>query len=486
MRAQKKKDLIKTIVIAVLAVALVAESVIMIFVKKPAEENSPKTVINMDLTGAIASIKPDVKNLANDIIKKVSDDIPIDINNIKGEVRNIVYSDAVVSTVMSLAYPLLFDTLKNLGMMDFAENAALHPTGKQAGALLKEKGYTAMNKSGERKDLGLVLEEADMNWNYMNSKVKPDSESDEVTLWYTIDWGITDKASFYKAMNDMGEILRGVLEVCMQGKEEVININLADFVLSVDAVNVPLDAARIYNSNQKIGYESCIIYLFNMLGLNEGEYVSADEFRNYTSIGDMWKAILEPILTAVEKVFDNPVDVLTDMLVNFAAATENGGLVDGIKTLKMDGDFHKLASTFMGFENGEIFNLGSALIDMIESVGIKLSGNLNDILTSLLRLISGSDSADMPDMDISSLIACATPETLKNGNTHYDADSKKTVDFLISYAVDESVVTAVLDLTSLKGTKEEMDIAGAISQSKDGLRILASTIYSLLMKKTTV
>lgn len=480
MKTENKKDLIKTIVIVVLAIALIAESAVMVFVKKPTENNQIKAVINVDLSGAVSSIKPDVTDMINDIVDGIASEIPVDVRNIKSSVRNIIYSNAVVNTVMSIAYPLLFDTLTSLKMMDFAENAKLYPTGKQASALLKGKGYTAMDKSGERKDLGLVLAQADTNWNYMNSKVKSDSSGEKVSLWYTIDWGIKGKDSFYKAMNDMGEIFRGVLEVCLQNKEELININLADYILNINTINVNLDAAKIYNSSPKSGYESCIVYLFNMLGLDEGEYVSNAEFCAYTSIDSIWRAVFEPLLTAVEKAIDNPVQELCDMLVNFASALESENLVNAVKTLKMDGEFHQLASTFMGFKNGEIFSLGGALLDMIESLKINLSGNLNDTLDSLIRLISGSENADMPEMNTSALIGCASPVTLKNGNMHYKADTNKTVNFLISYAVDESTVTAILDLTSLKGTREEKDIARAVGKSKEGLRILARVLFSMI------
>lgn len=452
MRRNARNSLIQKIVIAVLGVALIVETAVMIFTKKSdPEENTPKTVINLDATGVVKSLENDAEFTVNSILDKLTGGDFGEITDIGDAVNKLFYSDTVVSAVMSLAYPLLYDTLDSLGMMDFAENANLHPKGDQVAKLLNGKGYTACDKDGSRKNLCDVLIEADSDWDYMNSKIRldgNDGEDEAVSLWYTIDWNVTDKESFYKAMNDMGEALRGVLEVCLQNKEEMININLADFLLKVDKVDVPLDAARIYNPNEKSGYELCLVYLFNMLGLDEGDYVSPEEFCAYTDISDMWRAMLEPLLSGlIEKITANPVGALTDMLVNFVGAADSGELIKRIQALVMFGDFHQLASTFMGFENGEIFNLGNALIDMIESLGIKLSGSFNETLDSILCLITGEDNADMPDMDTNSLVSLASKATLTNGNIHYKADSKKTVDYLVKYAADNNIVSEILGLS---------------------------------------
>ena len=486
MKIKASKDLIKTIIIIVLCIAIVGETVALVMTKLPsASEDNNSTVISVDATGVVKTLKPDISG----IINKVTDGLTqgnFDFNDIKGSVRKIIYSDTIVSTVMSLSYPLLYNTLDNLGLMDFAEYVSLYPTGPQAGKLLKDKGYTACTKSGERKDLGLVLEEAGSDWNYMNNKIRldaADSEEEAVSLWYTIDWGVKDKDSFYKAMNDMGEILRGALEVGLQNKEIVINLNVVDYLLGIDSVNVNMDAATIFNADEKGGYESGMIYLFNMLGLNDGDYPSAKEYNEYTSIGDIWQGMLEPVLLAVEKALDDPMNVLMDMLVNFAASADSGELLNAIRTIRMDATYNKLASTVMGFEDGEVFNIGGAIIEMIESVGINLSGSFNDILDSLLRLITGSKTADMPDMDVNALKACASSSTLPNGNIHYDADTQNTVDFLITYAVDENIASAILDLTSLKGTPEEKQLVDAIAQSKDGIAAIAKVLFSLIADK---
>lgn len=481
---KKKRELIKTIVIIVLSVALVGETVGLIVSKlTQAPENETQTVLNVDATGVVKTLQPQVREIVDNFTSSLSGDA-LDVSDIKGSLRKIIYSDTVVSAVMSIAYPLVYDTLDNLGLMEFAENVSLYPTGPQAAPLLKGKGYTACSKTGERKDLDLVLEEAGSDWSYMNSKVKldaADSDEEAVSLWQTIDWGVSDKDTFYKAMNDMGEILRGALEVGLQGREITVNINVVDYLLSVDAVNVNLDAANIYNADDKAGYANGIVYLLNMLGLDEGEYPAAEEYNAYTNIGDMWKGIFEPVLLAVEKAIDDPLNALPDMLVNFAAATEKGELMKALSSIRMDATYNKLASSVMGFEDGELVNIGNEIVKIIEAAGIRLSGNFNDVLDSIIQLFD--KSANLPDMSVSSLTGCASEITLRSGNRHYKADSQKTLDYLVTYAVDEKIVEAVLEITPLKGTNEEKEIINAFGRSKEGIADIAKIIFSIIAKK---
>ena len=240
----------------------------------------------------------------------------------------------------------------------------------------------------------------------------------------------------------------------------------------------------IYNSSEKSGYEICLANtLFVALGLKQGEFPAPAEVCAYTNLGDIWKAILEPVLLAVDKAAADPVNGLTSMLINFASAIETGKLTSGMRALKMDGDFHELATKVMGFEDGEIYNLGDSLIEIIGEMGLDITGSFNNLLDGLLKMISKSDYADMPDMDITRLTSCASVTTLADGGTYYIADSQKTIDFLIEYAVNEKIIESIINLTPLKGTPEAATIVSAVGQSKEGLTTIAKTLVGLLLEK---
>ena len=482
----RKENKIKNIIIIVLCVLLAAESVAFAataLLKKDGASSTTETPIELhiNLSGATAEIG----TAATELLGKFTEN-GISPADITGLVKKVIYSDLIVNTIMSLAYPLLFQVLTNLEMMDFAENIDLYPTGPSYAKKLQGTSYTCVDKDGTRKPLTEVLNNVGSDWSYMDTEVSwvdSDSVTKTTTLWNTIKWGVTDKESFYNAMAIMSEGLRGVLEICVQSKERMVNINVVDFLLNTDAIPIHLDAAKIYNTSEKSGYEICLITLFNALGLVEGEYPAPDVVCAYTNLGDIWKAILEPVLLAVDKAAADPVNKLTDMLINFASAIDTGALVNSMRALKMDGDFHELATKVMGFQDGEIYNLGDSLIKIIGEMGIDISGSFNNLLDGLLKLISKSDYADMPDMDMNKLFSCATVTTRNNGKTYYVSDSQKTVDFLIEYAINEKIIESILALTPLNGTPEAQTIVSAIGQSKEGLTTIAKTLVGIVLQK---
>ena len=487
MKEKRKKvfSVIKTVLIIVLSLIIATESIalvgVLIFKSRPEASSpvAPPVELTLDTSGIASEISTAVSGITESLGES-----GLTTDAISGLVKDVVYSDTIVNTIMSMAYPLLFQTLTELGMMDFAENIDLYPTGTSYAKKIEGSSYTCIDKDGARKPLTDVLNNVGSDWSYMDTVVSwtdDDGSYKSTTLWNTIKWGVSDKDSFYRAMDDMSEGLRGLLEITIQGKERTVNINVVEFLLNTDALPIDLDAAVIYNSSDKCGYEGCLITLFNALGLTEGEYPSKDEVCAYTEISDIWKAILEPVLLAVEKAAADPVNGLTSMLINFAVIIENGQLTEGMKTLRMDGDFHDLATAVMGFEDGEIYNLGNGLIDIIGDMGLDISGSFNNLLDGLLRAITKQSDADMPDMDVSLLISLGSSSTLSNGNVHYTADSQKTIDFLIEYIVNEKIIQSVIDLTPLKGTQEANVIISSIGNSKADLTAIAKTLVSILL-----
>lgn len=439
LNKNKVKNIVICVLVAVLVLETVAFAVVGITGKKGGGtgevSGQPQAVLNVNANGmgeeVVTAVKPLIEGITSGTMPE---------GGLMGIVESVIYSNMIVNVIMSISYPLLFETLTNLEMMDFATNIDLYPTGPLLAGLLEGKSYTCVDKDGTRKPLTDVLNAVESDWPYMDTEVTwktEDGEEKTTSLWNSIEWGVTDEESFFKVMQDMSAGLRGVLEICVQGKSRDVVINVVEFLLNTDAVPIELDAARIYNSSEKSGYEICLVALFNMLGLVDGEYPSVEETVGYTELGDIWKAILKPVLFAVEKAASDPINNLTSMLINFAHAVETGEFCESMRSLRLDAEFHVLASTVMGFENGQLYNLGDSLIEIIESMGIKLSGSFNELLDSLYGMITKNDSADMPDMDMNALFACASETTLSNGNKYYKADAKKTVDFLVSYGIDE-------------------------------------------------
>ena len=483
----RKKPVWKTVLVIVLAVALLGESIALIVsgVKKDTPASTVPQDMNISINLSLGEVSNDVGSAVSSLLSNFTES-SFSTDDIVNMVKEVIYSDSIVNTIMSMAYPLLFDVLTNLEMMEFAPNIDLFATPVLYAGKIPDTSYTCCDKDGTRKPLTEVLKAADGDWSYMDTEVTwtdTDGKTKTTTLWNSIYWGVSDKASFYKAMTAMSEGLRGVLEICVQGKEKLVNINIIEFLLKKDFMNINLEAATIYNASEKSGYEICLVSLFNALGLKDGEYPSVETACSYTELGDIWQSILEPVLFAVEKAANDPVNALPSMLINFADLIETGELVKSMQSLRIDATFHPLATAFMGFESGLLHNLGDSLVKVIGELGIDISGSFNNLLDGLLALITKNESADMPDMDINALRACATKTTLSNGNSYYVADSQKTIDFLINYAVDEKIVESIIALTPLAGTPEAQTIINAVGQSKQGIITIAQVLVNIVLEK---
>ncbi len=479
------KVFLRNILITILVFALVIGGLFGIINKDSSKQvsgrNQGVVELHLNMGGAVGELGDTASDLVSDITGG-----GISVASVLDTVKGFVYSDAIVNVIMSLAYPLLKQTLTDLNMLEFAHTIDLYYSGPSLAEQLGDNSYTCLDKDGTRKALNDVLNSVGDDWTYMDTEVaytKENGKQATTTLWNSIEWGVTDEESFFTVMAEMSKGLRGVLEVCIQSKNRVVNVNVLEVLLDFDAIPIRMDAADIFNESEKSGYESCLVPLFNMLGLVDGEYPSVDEYLAYTDIADMWKGILQPVFAAVDKIANSadPMQSITSLLVNFANAVETGALVNGMRCLRMDAKFNPLAALVMGYEDGLLFNLGQSLVEIIGEMGIKIDGDFNTLLDSLLQMIVKTDTADLPGMDVAALTACATAQTLTNGSVYYVADAQKVTDFLIEYVIQEATVDAILKHTSLAGTQTASDVLDGVANSKDGLIKVVKTLAQALL-----
>ena len=475
----RKRAIIKTVVIIVLAVAVAVEGVFLILGRRP-DAKASEFNLNISMEGLGRDIGQGLEDSIAGVLSQYASGIrPQD--SISGTVKNVLYSDMTVDLVMSLAYPLLTQVLRDINMFDYAAYMDLYATGPLLAEKLAGKPYTCSDAQGNRKPLTDVLAGIE-DWSEMDAKVTcegSDGVKRTTTIWNSIEWGVKDEASFYTAMNDMGEGLRGFLEVALQGKERSVNVNVLDVLMKFSALPLNLDAARVYNASGKSGYELCLVPLFNTLGLDEGEYPSVAEFTGYTSIGDMWKAVFGSVVKVVEKAEADPLHALPNLFVNFAIAVESGDLVRSMSSMRLDAEFNKLAARVMNFSDGLLFNFGESLTDIIGKTGLVINGKFNELLDSLAGLVFKGEH-DLPPMDINALKACATAKKLANGNTVYDADPKKTIDYLVNYFTDRKTLTVIVNALGIAGTPEGEAIVSSIEKSRAGLTDLFEAVLSLI------
>ena len=134
MTPEKKKSVAKNIVIIVLVIAIIAQSAILVTTKlksgntdTAAEQGGTEFVINLDVSGIANTALDTVSETAVGAINDIKNNITPQLD-IKAKAQEIIYSDAIVNTIMSMSFPLLYKVLTDLNMMDFAENVDLYPT----------------------------------------------------------------------------------------------------------------------------------------------------------------------------------------------------------------------------------------------------------------------------------------------------------------------------------------------------------------------
>ena len=478
-----KKSTIKTIIIIVLAVLVAVEGIGLVFRGGRAKDNTVAISLNLNFDGLGDAVGASVKDIAAELVPGLSSK-SIPSGSITNAVKGVVFSDFVVNSVASIACPLLYQTLTELRMLDYGKNLDLFATGPLFATKLEGKNYTCIDTDGQRKPLTDVLNAVGENWEYMNTKVTftdEDGIQRESVLWYTIQWGVKDEESFFAALNDIGEGMRGALEVTLQGKERIVNVNVPEVLIGSDSIPINMDAATIFNEAGG-GYENGLVPLFTSLGLEADEYPAVEEFKAYESTADMWKAIFNPIFKLVEKGENDPAGVLSNLLLNFADLVETGRLRNLLATMRMDAKFNKLASLAMNFSDGLLFNLGDALIKIIEGFGLNLSGSFNDLIDSLPAVIL-KKPVNLPEMNVQELLACGEEKTLTNGSKVYVADSEKVFSFLAGYILDDGVISAIVNATDLAGTPDGNALIAAAGKSEEGLKELGGTIIKIVLEK---
>ena len=482
----QKKSKFKTVLIIVLAVLLVIESCILIFGNKGGSDAEPVEQPRAELDTSNVPVMPDPAIEIEDgkILAKVLGD-----TNIGDTLRGAIYSNGVVSALMSAVYPMLYEKVES--MLDLVQFIHLYPTGPAFADQLGNVSYTAVDKDGVRKPLTDVLRKIGSNWDYMNTKVKWTTEDEngektdhEDTIYNSIDWLVHDQASFYQAMNDVTLGFRGLLEVSIQSKTNVIKLmDAAASMAGIDflaSIPLSLEAAKVYNPSEMTGYQAFFVYLFNILGLVDGEYLSSEVVCSYGTMGEMWKAIIESVIFAVEKIMLNPAQNLANVIVSLVEAIDSGRFMKRFRMTSLYLEYNPLVGKLMKAEDSEQFNLGGTIADVASGMGINLDGSWNDLMAGVVKMIGG-ENVKAPTFNTKALIAAGTPTTLPNGNKVYKANPDKVTAVFVDYLMQGEVIDALLAKVDMFSAEDNKRIVKAFNEADDGLSNLLKVVFSVVL-----
>ena len=118
---------LKKILVVVLAIVVVLESAALIS-KKGGAENVIDVTLNVSFDGMEKTISGSIGTALSEAVNGIRTG-ELREDSIRNMVSGLIHSDFIVNTVMSISYPLLYQTLVDLGMLDFATYMDLYATG---------------------------------------------------------------------------------------------------------------------------------------------------------------------------------------------------------------------------------------------------------------------------------------------------------------------------------------------------------------------
>ena len=495
----QKKSKAKNIVIVILCVLLVVESCALLFGGKkdeiPGTADDPVQVVDGgkgEIDTSEVTVQEDIATKAEpeSILKKVLGDKDV------GEMlRGMLYTNALPTAAMTAVMPMLYDQAGDLASV--APNINLYVTGPLLAEQMGEVAYTAVDKDGVRKPLTDILIKLGSKWKYLDTKVKwtdENGDEQEGTIASSIDWCVTDQDSFYQALNDASLGFRGLLEISVQSKRGSIELSKAlsmavdealaeklspvvGMLTSIPVIDTLKYAAHVYNPNEMSGYQAFFVYLFNILGLVDGEYPSDSEVRNYNTMGEVFKALIESIIFAVEKIVQDPGQNIANVLLNLVDAIDSGKFINRFYMCDMHIEYNDtLQKLGVVGEDDTLFNLGDTVNGIVKDMGIDLHENWNGLLKGVFKMLGAGNN--VPKFNTAQFLATGKARTLPNGNKVYTANANKTFGFFVDYIMQGEIVDVLLGKVGLFKKKDVAKIVKSFNAADEGISNLMKTVIA--------
>ena len=501
----QKKSKAKTIVIVILCILLVVESGMLIFGNKGNGEaavtaEDPVQVVDGgkgEIDTSEVTTQDDLATQADpdSILKGLLTDENGKTKNIGDMLRDMLYTNALPTAAMTMVMPMLYDQAGDLASV--APNINLYVTGPLLAQQMGEVAYTAVDKDGVRKPLTDILTKLGTKWKYLDTIVKwtdENGEPQEGTISSSIDWCVHDQDSFYQAMNDASLGFRGLLEISVQSKKGSIELSKALSMALDEAMAEKLSpvvgmltgipgldtlkyAAHVYNPNEMSGYQAFFVYLFNILGLVDGEYPSDSEVRNYGTMGELFKALIESIVFAVEKIMKDPGQNLANVLLNLVDAIDSGKFIKRIYMCDMHIEYNKtLQKLGVVGADDTLFNLGDTVNGIVKDMGIDLHNNWNGLLKGVFKMLGAGNN--VPKFNTAKFLATGKTRTLPNGNKVYTANANATFGYFVDYIMQGEIVELLLGKVGLFKKKDVNKIVKAFNAADDGISNLMKAVIA--------
>ena len=202
----------------------------------------------------------------------------------------------------------------------------------------------------------------------------------------TLTWGFRngDKDGFVKA-----------LCAALSPMEDIIDMLLCEGKISLAG------SIDIYGSN---GYNTAVIPLLEALGCSGDSILTYEEYKKASAKGEGIEAIINSLMSLVERVLDRPVYTITDILPNLLYFVNNKGIETCLENL-----MYPLTKITAELGMGELIDM-SALPEM----------NMEDMMAEMSGMMPAGDmgidmsSIDLSGFDINEYAKMGTAVTLQS------------------------------------------------------------------------
>ncbi len=367
-----------------------------------------------------------------------------------GILSDAIYSDSFINTIVNLLYPLVLGEFDKVwsGLPLTVEYEGINVKvnyKKDLYAILHEGnlniypqllGESLSDKYPQAKQ---ALIDAKRNW---KSVAIYDRDTEKLNLNWGVDEAEDKKTAFYDAFAAAMDGLKPLVMALLCGQDfSFDSSNIASGSVTI-LITITLNVALNLGATGNDGLVNALGPVFEALGYKN--MPTAEEVRDYTTLQQVGKAILEPIFEIVSDIAKKPVDSVVSLLPNLIYALSFDMVTPILSMLKTrigyTASANALGQNIKVLSDGVDIDLGTMLD--LKSMGIDLSKGLQGILD-----LVGIEIPEIDNVTLATLGSLETQDTVRTewiydhsaiGDKAYTIKANKAdvAYYLLTYIVD--------------------------------------------------
>lgn len=317
---------------------------------------------------------------------------------IKGALQDNLYTDAMVNTLVTTVYGMLVETLNGVDL------------GSTVNTLLSVLGYDTVVDVALELDIALYPKDVAgyLSDQYPQAKAAMQAAG---TNWDAFDmnttWGVTDQNSFVMAVSYSLCGIQNVLSAVLTNKALTGGIKIVGGLGSADARIEPMN---LYNNE--------ILPLLELLGCEN--LTPTSTYNTYQWSQDLLPPILNPLLDWVNKLADQPITYVLDLLPKLAYMMEFDMIGTHLRGIQLNGSVK--VEALWGIIEAYEMDIGQTVTDALgannlygilaavlaDTLDISVLNDINKLLPMILGMVAPDATLALPTIDQAYLASLGT------------------------------------------------------------------------------